>query len=135
MKVLYCLHGLLYAYLLYLGFFYLELDEQLRGEFDRVGWQNYDGLDLDYPENTYYAIWIGCSIISFFLARMVSESKSSIALSLKGFAAFFLFIMCCCIGWMAEFLSKKLRSDGYFQQASKLFCLPYFVWVRLLYES
>ncbi|BDS14219.1 hypothetical protein [Aureispira anguillae] len=132
MKVLYCLHGLLYAYLLYLGFFYLGLDEQLWGEFDRVGWQNYSGLDLDYPENTYYAIWSGCSVVSFFLALMASDSKSSIALLLKGFAAFF-FISYVLLYWSDGRISLQEAKIGWVFSASLqiilsvVFCLDWLI--------
>jgi hypothetical protein len=45
----------------------MEVDATLWAEFSRVGWENYDGLDLDYPENTYYLIWVVASVFTAFI--------------------------------------------------------------------
>lgn len=81
MKVLYFLYALFYAYLIHLGFYYLEVDAALWAEFDRVGWERYEGLALDYPENTYYLIWIIASIFTAFIAwgGTLTEEDSAIA--------------------------------------------------------
>lgn len=81
MKLLYLLYALFYAYLIHLGFYYLEMDAALWAEFDRVGWENYTGLALDYPENTYYFIWIVASIFTAIIAwgGKVTEEDSAIA--------------------------------------------------------
>lgn len=79
MKLLYLLYALGYAYLIHLGFYYLEVDATLWAEFDRVGWEQYDGPDLDSPENTYYGIWIFASLFTIFVAfigKMVDKDST-----------------------------------------------------------
>jgi hypothetical protein len=75
MKLLYFLHALFYAYLVHLGFYYMELDEVLWVEFTRVGWENYEGADLDSPENSYYKIWLIASLFTAFTAWVVKTSN------------------------------------------------------------
>lgn len=79
MKLLYILHAIFYAYLIHLGFYYLEVDAALWAEFDRVGWEQYSGPDLDSPENTYYSIWIFASLFTVFVAfigKMANEDST-----------------------------------------------------------
>lgn len=81
MKLLYLLHALFYGYLIHLGFYYMELDAVLWAEFSRVGWEKYDGLRLDYPENTYYTIWAVASLFTTFVAwvRKIGDENSALA--------------------------------------------------------
>ncbi|MBL4650582.1 MAG: hypothetical protein JKY03_12695 [Aureispira sp.] len=74
MKLLYLLHALFYAYLIHLGFYYMELDEALWVEFARVGWEHYEGADVDSPENSYYTIWLVASLFTAFVAWTVKTS-------------------------------------------------------------
>jgi hypothetical protein len=59
----------------------MELDAALWDEFSRVGWERYDGLALDYPENSYYLIWLGASFFTAFIALVgkLADEDSAIA--------------------------------------------------------
>ena len=81
MKLLYLLHTLVYAYLIYLGFYYLEVDATLWAEFSRVGWENYGGLDLDYPENSYYLTWFIASLFTTFIAWVGKNADKDSAIA------------------------------------------------------
>ena len=60
----YLVIAFLYAYMMYLGFYYLEVDSALVQNFLEVGWENYNGPDIDSPENSYYAIWVVVSLMT-----------------------------------------------------------------------
>lgn len=64
MKLLYLLHILFYSFLIYLGFYYIDLDAALWEEFSRVGWENYDGPSLKYPEDSYFSIAAFASVVT-----------------------------------------------------------------------
>lgn len=81
MKLLYFLYTLFYACLIYLGFYYLELDAALWAEFSRVGWESYDGLDLDYPENQYYLIWTIASLVTMIAAWRRRRADEDVAIA------------------------------------------------------
>lgn len=81
MKILYLLHALFYAYLVHLGFYYMELDEALWAEFSRVGWEHYEGADLDSPENSYYTIWLIASLFTAFVAWIVKTSNEDLVIA------------------------------------------------------
>ncbi|CAA6801318.1 MAG: Unknown protein [uncultured Aureispira sp.] len=91
MKLFYVLQVLFYAYLIHLGFYYKEVDATLWAEFSRVGWERYDGPELDYPENTYYLIWAIASLITTFVAWVfkLDDEDSALAQGLFFMGALF----------------------------------------------
>lgn len=65
-----------YGLLFFWGFYYLALDQELYEEFFRVGWENYEGLSLSYPENAYYSKWLYSTLVSFFILRFLPLEQS-----------------------------------------------------------
>ena len=77
MKAIPIIHILWYSFLFYLGFYYLELDRQLLDTFFEVGWSNYNGPPLDSPENSYFSIWLGSSLLSVALLLLFVQRKAA----------------------------------------------------------
>lgn len=65
MKVfIYLVNAILYGGMMYLGFYYMELDKVLMENFFEAGWENYNGPDIDSPENSYFGIWAVVSLMT-----------------------------------------------------------------------
>lgn len=73
-----------YSFILYIGFSFLSIDEAISEEFFRVGWENYEGLSLNYAEKSYYGIYVISVICSLFFLFKFGDFA-------KGFRAFFTF--------------------------------------------
>ena len=88
MKRWYILHSALHLLLYGLGFYFLQLDAELTAKFWEVGWQNYDGKDIDFPENTYYFAWMLACLWSLFLAQ-VQDKDTMLVRAWKGISVLF----------------------------------------------
>jgi hypothetical protein len=55
----------------------MEVDAVLWAEFSRVGWEHYEGADLDSPENSYYTIWLIASLFTAFIAWIAKAADEN----------------------------------------------------------
>lgn len=78
MKVIAILPICWYSLLFYLGFYYLELDQQLLASFFEVGWENYKGPSLSSPENQYFGLWLFSTLVSAFLLRFAPFEETAL---------------------------------------------------------
>ncbi|MFK7797540.1 MAG: hypothetical protein AB8E82_08810 [Aureispira sp.] len=89
MKAIPTLHILWYSFLFYLGFEYIALDRQLLNDFSEVGWNNYNGLPLDAPENQYFSLWLGSSILSMVMLLFVRREAAPFVVYVRWMTVFF----------------------------------------------
>lgn len=104
-QYLYLINAAIYALLLYLHGHFSAKADALEAAFQRLGWQAYNGPDLDSPDNLYYGLWIGCSLGSAILAiasiggRSETEQKTLSQLWLY----LSLFFACCSVmAWLTD---------------------------------
>ncbi len=64
------MHPILFGSMIYLGFSFAMMEEQLWEGFWAVGWENYRGPDVDYPSNTFHTIFIVLFGISLMLEKL-----------------------------------------------------------------
>jgi len=76
MKNLLLINTLLFILLLGLGVYSLGWDAQIHAEFSRVGWEDYDGLDVDFIENTYSVILTLVACFSVYLGILLAPLES-----------------------------------------------------------
>ncbi|MGH1335393.1 MAG: hypothetical protein ACRBFS_04635 [Aureispira sp.] len=67
-----------YGLLFFLGFHYLELDQQLLAVFFEEGWQNYNGPSLSSPENQYFGLWLFSTLGSAFVLHLLPSDKTAL---------------------------------------------------------
>ena len=75
LKQLFLLNGILYLTLCGLGFYFLNWDNTILVEKERLG-ALYQGTDKDFPENTYHFILAVLNLISLILGMLVKDKKN-----------------------------------------------------------
>lgn len=70
-RFIYISNILVHILLILLSHHFATQYELIWTEFDRLGWQNYNGPDLDSPANTYYMIWVVCSLLYSLMAYIL----------------------------------------------------------------
>lgn len=91
LKWLFLLNTFVYIGLFFLGKYFLEMDNAILMELALVGWDVYDGMDRDEPENIYHIILIFSTVISL-LITMWTKDKTVVLSTYKGLlTVFFLY--------------------------------------------
>lgn len=70
-------HVFSFSIMLYVGFYFMAMEERLWADFWEVGWANYKGTDVDYPSNTFHAIFILLFIVSLWTGWFLNSVEKT----------------------------------------------------------